>query len=77
MKNEAMMVSQSGELNPAPTEKKKKKISRVDHVLYLTGDVNFTLPKSIVWERNLSNSANLKRFIPTKKILLAGDKQDA
>ena len=68
------MVSQSGEVNPTPTEKKN---SRVDHVLYLTGDVNFTLPKSIVWERKLSNSANLKRFIPTKEILLAGDKQAA
>jgi len=42
MINETIMVSQSGEVNPAPTEK----ISRVDHVLY--GDVNFTLPKSIV-----------------------------
>jgi hypothetical protein len=48
---------------------------RVDYVLYLTGDVNFTLHKFIVWEREPSNSANLKRFISTKEILLAGDKQ--
>lgn len=45
MRKEGIMVIQSGEINQVPTE---KKISRVDHVLYLTGHVNFTLPKSIV-----------------------------
>ena len=35
------MVIQRGEVNRTPTEE----LSRVDRVLYLTGDVNFALPQ--------------------------------
>lgn len=44
IRSEVVTVSQSGKVNAAPAEK----LSRVGRVLHLTGNVNFTLPKSIV-----------------------------